>query len=80
MAKYLQIIPATDWFFAFNRGTASVTVFHVAAWALTEGGNVIGLIGSVNGDRLVEPPGARDGMYLHRDQLSPDQLGAASRV
>lgn len=70
MAKYLQITPATDWFFVFNRGTASVTVFHVAAWALTDAGNVIGLIGSVKGERLVEPPGVRDGIYLHRDQLT----------
>lgn len=80
MAKYLQITPAPDWFYAFNRGTDSLTVFYVAAWALTDAGTVIGLVGSVKGSgRLVEAPDVRDGIFLHRDELNDDELRAARK-
>ncbi len=45
--SYKQIIPATDWYFRHDNvsGVAGKsTVYQLAAWALKENGEVVGLV------------------------------------
>lgn len=78
---YKQIIPATDWFYIEqHKEMDTLTIYHLAAWGLTETeGHVIGLIsvaGSQRFDkenkmaRLVSVPPNQIGSYKHRDELS----------
>lgn len=60
--SYKQIIPATDWYFRHDNvsGVAGKsTVYQLAAWALKENGEVVGLV-TVRDDngrpKLVTPP------------------------
>ena len=75
--SYKQIIPATDWYFRHDNvsGVAGKsTVYQLAAWALKENGEVVGLV-TVRDDngrpKLVTPPPV-PGDYLHKEQLTED--------
>ena len=82
---YSNLIPATDWFYVHKQLTTQADappgVYHVAAFALTEDGEVVGLIpvaeGRKNPPRLVPPPAGVDGFYLHRDQLNEQEAELA---
>jgi hypothetical protein len=74
MNKYIQIAPATDWYFKHDQ-----TVWHVAAFALTEQGEAIGLIGAVKAGTLKSVPRQVNGMYLHRRQLTHEEIEAADK-
>ncbi|HAY0219108.1 TPA: hypothetical protein U0V61_004674 [Escherichia coli] len=44
---YKQIIPATDWYFRHENVSGVVgksTVYQLAAWALKENGEIVGLV------------------------------------
>ncbi len=76
--SYKQIIPATDWYFRHDNvsGVAGKsTVYQLAAWALKENGEVVGLV-TVRDDngrpKLVTPPPV-PGDYLHKEQLTDDE-------
>lgn len=80
MSQYKQIIPASDWFYVdHSENDSEIVIYHIAAWALTEKGIVIGLI-SVNGSqsfdeenkmaRLVTVPPTDSGAYKHKNELS----------
>ncbi|HBD4972981.1 TPA: methionyl-tRNA formyltransferase [Escherichia coli] len=82
--SYKQIIPATDWYFRHDNvsGVAGKsTVYQLAAWALKENGEVVGLV-TVRDDngrpKLVTPP-AVPGDYLHKEQLTDDEKEWAKR-
>lgn len=71
---------ATDWFFVHeNTGTKKThTVHHLAAWALTTDGKIVGLLPvsdpSVSHGttaKLVTPPPV-NGQYVHREQLTEE--------
>lgn len=71
--SYKQIIPATDWYFRHDNvsGVAGKsTVYQLAAWALKENGEVVGLV-TVRDDngrpKLVTPPPV-PGDYLHKER------------
>lgn len=82
---YSNLIPATDWFYVHKQLTtqadAPPVVHHVAAFALDEQGEPVGLIAVAQGNkappRLVSPPPGVDGMYLHRDQLNEQEAELA---
>lgn len=78
--KYMQITPATNWYFRHENSPhdeRSHTVYQIASWALTEEGEVVGLVAvrdpKTNRAKLVTPPPLA-GDYLHRDQLSEAEL------
>lgn len=82
--SYKQIIPATDWYFRHDNvsGVAGKsTVYQLAAWALKENGEVVGLV-TVRDDngrpKLVTPPPV-SGDYLHKEQLTDDEKEWAKR-
>ncbi|HDV8014480.1 TPA: methionyl-tRNA formyltransferase [Escherichia coli] len=82
--SYKQIIPATDWYFRHENvsGVAGKsTVYQLAAWALKENGEVVGLV-TVRDDngrpKLVTPPPVL-GDYLHKEQLTDDEKEWAKR-
>ncbi|ELU3374160.1 methionyl-tRNA formyltransferase [Escherichia coli] len=82
--SYKQIIPATDWYFRHDNvsGVAGKsTVYQLAAWALKENGEVVGLV-TVRDDngrpKLVTPPPV-PGDYLHNEQLTDDEKEWAKR-
>lgn len=79
--KYLSMTLATDWFFVhpneLQGAKSEHTVHHLAVWALTEAGEIIGLVPvsdhAVSGAttaRLVPPPPIK-GRYVHRDEFTP---------
>lgn len=80
MMSYKQIIPATDWFYVDNAANNNdVIIYHIAAWGLTEGDSVIGLV-SVQGAqhwdsmanptaRLITVPPSKTGVYKHKNEL-----------
>ncbi|EBD0388393.1 methionyl-tRNA formyltransferase [Salmonella enterica] len=82
--SYKQIIPATDWYFRHDNvsGVAGKsTLYQLAAWALKENGEVVGLV-TVRDDngrpKLVTPPTV-PGDYLHKEQLTDDEKEWAKR-
>lgn len=82
---YKQIIPATDWYFRHDNvpgEKAEATLYQLAAWALKEDGEVVGLVTVRDIDngrpKLVTPPPVT-GDYLHKDQLSDDEKEWAKR-
>lgn len=78
--KYLSLTPATDWFFVHKSEDARRphAIHRIAVWAITENGEVIGLI-PVNDPRvtngltakLVAPPPI-EGEYRHLSTFTPD--------
>ncbi|WP_321948291.1 hypothetical protein [Paraburkholderia sp. J10-1] len=85
---YKTITPATNWFFVHKGVPASAppVVWHLAAWGQKENGEVIGLIGAFGPDQvkdgktphLVSVPPV-PGAYLHRDQLSSDEVSQLNK-
>lgn len=78
--SYVQISPATDWYFRHDNtphDERPCTVYQIAAWALTEEGKIVGLVSVRDPDtqraKLVTPP-PLPGDYLHREQLSADEI------
>ncbi|WP_312163586.1 hypothetical protein [Phenylobacterium sp.] len=76
---YKSIASADGWFFMHPNvvaGSRPVT-YALAMWALPEEGEPVGLVvlNSKTGPAKIAtvPPVA--GRYLHRDELTPDQLG-----
>ncbi len=72
--KIKQIIPATDWYFKHDE-----TVWHVAAFALTEDDAIIGLVGAGDDGTLKTVPTRVKGSYLNRLQLSEAEIEAADK-
>lgn len=77
---YVQISPATNWYFRHDNsphGERPCTVYQIAAWALTEEGEVVGLVAVRDPEtkraKLVAPP-PLPGDYLHQEQLSAEEL------
>ncbi|WP_081712854.1 MULTISPECIES: hypothetical protein [Burkholderia] len=85
---YKEITPSTDWFFVHDghNENAPPVVWHVAAWGLTEEGEVVGLIGAFGREdgskgktpRLIQVP-AVPGSYLHLRQLTAAELELATK-
>ncbi len=80
MVKFSSIIPAEDWFFVFKDNQGNPVVNRIAVWAMNENSEVIGLIGGIDvrgsenkTQRLVSVPPV-SGLYLHKDELSSDEL------
>jgi hypothetical protein len=65
--KILQIMPAIDWYFKHD-----LTVWNIAAFGLTDEGETIGLVGAGN-DGTLKP------VYLHRRQLTDEEISAADK-
>lgn len=84
-STYKQIIPATDWYFRHDNvpGVAGKsTVYQLAAWALKENGDIVGLVTvrdpKSGQPKLVTPPPVV-GDYLHKEQLTDEEMVAAKR-
>lgn len=83
--KYTAMVPATDWFFVHindAHSKSNYTVHHLAVWAITDSGSIVGLlpvsdptVRGETGAKLVPPPPIK-GDYLHREQLSAAMLEA----
>ncbi|QEL55467.1 methionyl-tRNA formyltransferase [Chromobacterium paludis] len=79
---YQTVTPAQDWFFVFKSEGRPI-VHHIAAWEQSDDGKLVGLIGGTKRNpyetsHLVTIPPV-DGVYLHREQLSEEELEAAKR-
>jgi len=72
--KIVQIMPAVDWYFKHDE-----TVWNLAAFALTEEGETIGLVGAGNDGTLKTVPTATRGVYLQRRQLTEREIEAADK-
>lgn len=72
--KIVQIMPAEDWYFKHDS-----TVWNVAAFGLTDEGETIGLIGAGKDGTLKTVPIRTNGSYLHRRQLTDDEIEAADK-
>lgn len=72
--RIIQIMPAEDWYFKHD-----ATVWNVAAFGLTDEGETIGLIGAGNDGTLKPVPARTNGVYLHRRQLTEDEIHAADK-
>jgi len=86
--EYTNITSAQDWYFRHNNpqeGKEPI-VYQVAVWATkkTEDGKsiVVGLIAPVfpgdAGRKLHEPPPV-EGCYVHREQLTDEELAAVKK-
>lgn len=72
--KIIQIMPASDWYFKHDD-----TVWHIAAFGLTDEGDTLGLIGAGNEGKLQVVPLRTNGVYLHRRQLANSEIDAADK-
>jgi hypothetical protein len=72
--KIVQIMPATDWYFKHDS-----TVWHLAAFSLTDDGETIGLVGAGSDGKLKPVPVKTNGVYLHRRQLTEEEIAAADK-
>ena len=71
--EYKQIMPAVDWYFKHDD-----VVWNLAAFALTADNTVIGLVGAGNDGTLHTVPPVK-GVYLHRKQLSEEEIFKADK-
>lgn len=76
-----QITPATDWFYEID----SNQVIPVAAWALYDDGEVVGLVSdgettSNTGHRRLSRPKGGSGEYIHLLQLNTAQKFSLARL
>lgn len=83
--RYKQIMPSTDWYFRHDNVegcSTKSTVYQLAAWALTNEGDIVGLVTvrdiETGRPKLVTPPPVA-GDYLHREQLEADEVLASKR-
>lgn len=76
LRRYVHILPAVDWYFVHDGigSNAEPVAWDLAAWGLTDTGELIGLVDSPGADNaltgthcLVAVPPIR-GRYLHRIQ------------
>ena len=85
---YKSITPATDWYFVHDgvNENEPPTVWNLAAWGLSDDGQVIGLVGAFGRQQAEErktphlvsvPP--VPGAYLHRDHLPDIELVHAKK-
>ncbi|HEX5339034.1 MAG TPA: hypothetical protein VFW53_11410 [Gallionella sp.] len=80
--NYKSITSATGWYFRDDGAKGSPIVWQLAAWAMTEAGDVVGLVapaGAKNTDgspKLARIPDG-GGRYLHRDQLTDEEFKAS---
>lgn len=73
-SRTIQIMPAIDWYYKHGQ-----TVWPLAAFALKDNGTVVGLVGAGNDGTLKNVPPATDGTYVHRRQLTSDEIEAADK-
>ncbi|EAR1644331.1 methionyl-tRNA formyltransferase [Salmonella enterica] len=78
-------MPSTDWYFRHDNVegcSTKSTVYQLAAWALTNEGDIVGLVTvrdiETGRPKLVTPPPVA-GDYLHREQLEADEVLASKR-
>jgi len=70
--QFISLSPATDWFFVPKYSTADdLGIVHVAAWALTAEGSIVGMVPA----GTTHPPSLRAadreaGRFKHRDTLN----------
>jgi hypothetical protein len=82
--KIQSISPCAGWYWAAKGSRGEDIVFNVAAWALTEAGEVIGMIPVTDGvtkdnvARLVAPPPIK-GTYIPTERLTEQQKATAAR-
>lgn len=72
--RITQIMPAVDWYFKHD-----ATIWNIAAFGLTDGGETIGLVGAGNDGTLKTVPTLTKGVYLHRRQLTEEEIQAADK-
>ncbi|CAM2164605.1 conserved hypothetical protein [Burkholderia latens] len=78
-----SLSPCADWFYVATGSRDEDIVFRVAAWAVLESGEVVGMIaasGAATDDnvaRLVTPPPIKGG-YKHIDTLTDAQKKCAA--
>lgn len=72
--KIIQIMPAVDWYFKHD-----TTVWHLAAFGLTDEGKTYGLVGAGDDGTLKPVPVMTKGAYLHRLQLTEEEIQAADK-
>lgn len=70
--KIVQIMPAVDWYFKHD-----ATVWNIAAFGLTDDNQTIGLVGAGHDGTLKPVPTRTNGVYLHRRQLTEEEIKAA---
>jgi hypothetical protein len=81
--RFTSLCPCADWFYTATGSQDEPIVFRVAAWALQDNGDVIGLVSAssattnANVSRLVGPPPI-GGRYVHESQLTPQQRERAA--
>lgn len=70
-----QMMPASDWFFRFETA-GQLKLVRLAAWGLDHDGRVVGMVSPSTADfdyaHLVMVP-ANSGVYLHLDELTPEE-------
>jgi hypothetical protein len=71
---YKQLIPAGDWYYKFGD-----VVWNVAAFAVNDDDEVIGLVGAGNKGTLIGVPRSPGGAYLHRNQLTAEEIELADK-
>ena len=84
MSSYDQIIPANEWYFRHDSPNmdGKPILYQVAVWALktdeTGKSSVIGLIAPIfnreDAGRVLHEPPPILGYYIHREQLSEEEL------
>ena len=79
--EFISLTPATDWFFVPKHSTADdLGIKHVAAWALTSDGRIVGMVpaGSSHLPSL-QAVDREAGRFKHKDTLTAAEREALDR-
>lgn len=81
--KITNVCNCDGWFFVHEGSQGQLILLRVAAWGISEQGDVFGLVSHQElGDtplKLVPVP-ALPGAYKHKDELTEEQLNAAKEI
>lgn len=80
--SYKSITSSTGWYFRHDGEKGKPIVWQLAAWAMTESGEVIGLVApgdakNADGFPTLACIPRVIGCYLHRDQLTEEEFEAS---
>mgnify|MGYP000845349778 FL=1 len=80
--KYIQIMPAEDWYLIHDRTDGQLVFYRLIGWGLDERGRVEGIVPVTNQDGAAVSgvPGVKGSRYRHVSRMTPKEIEALAAM